>query len=241
VLAESDTKRRAYDGSEHTLDDVVLECAKDQRGERLGIALEKEDIDRYLRAMSHGENISPEMLTAQAKAFGYDTLDEFYEDLKRLYRAHAAEETELHTLVNVTEQEAQNYAKKNPEYKDGVYYVQTALILLTDGENKDEIKRSIQDGSYAQNIDWSTPFDIAYKELAQDKSFISTMKIGDTHVVDTTSGLQVYKLKNSVKPQPIPFEERKKNIINVLREQKFKKSLKQYEVDVRGEVIVTRL
>lgn len=240
VITVSDIKHRSFDGMEHTLDDLILECGKDQRGDHLGITLEKEDIDRYLRAMSRGEDVSPEILTTQAKAFGYDTLEEFYEDLKRLYRANAALESEVHSLLTVTEQEARDYAQKNPVYKEGVFYLQTALVPLDSSENKDKLKHAIADGSYTENIDWSDPFDVAYKELAQDKDFIRDMNIGEVKAIEIAEGLQVYKLKNNIKPTPLTFEERKKSIINTLRDEKFSDVLKKYNDEIMQELTVTR-
>ncbi len=239
VVTDSDVKRRAFDGAEHTLDDLILEYGKDQRGEHLGITIEKEDIDRYLRAMSRGGDVSSEMLSAQAKSFGYDSMEELYEDFKRLYRSNAALETEVHGLLTVTEQEVRDYAQKNPVYKDGVFYLQTAFVPVDASENG-HVSQLIEDGSYPNNIDWSEPFDIAYKELAEDKDFIREMQIGAVKAISTNDGLQVYKLKNNIPPAQLTFEERQKSVINALREEKFNDVLKKYNEDVLQELTVTR-
>lgn len=243
IVLDSDIKRRSFDGMEHSLDDMVLEVVKDQRAEQLGVTIEKEDVDRYLHAMAHGEDVSQDTLIAQSKAFGFDTLDEFYVALKRLYRANSAMEVEVRSLLQVSEQEARAYSDKNPEYKEGIFYLQTGFVPFQDSGKKNDLKRAIEQQN-KKNIDyqleWSMPFDVAYKELAQDKEFIRSMNVGQVKAVETDRGFQVYKLKNNIKPELLTFEERRKDILNTLRDDKFKQVFKKYNEELLQDVTVTK-
>ncbi len=241
VILDSDVKRRSFDGAEHDINDLVLEYAKDQRAEQIGVTIEKEDVDRYLHSMAHGEDVSQETLAMQAKSFGFDTLDEFYEDLKRLYRANSAMEVEVRALLTVSEQEAQAYCDKNPAYKDGIFYLQTALVPLDEHVSKKKQKQELENPTnHAYKLDWSEPFDILYKELAQDKEFIRTMEIGQIKAVELADGFQIYRLRNNIKPHVLTFQERRKDIINKLRDEKFKEVFKKYNNDILQDIQVTR-
>lgn len=238
AILDSDVKRRSFDGTLHTLDDLVLECAKDQRGDKLGITIDKDDVDRYLHTMAHGQDVSRETLAVQAKSFGYDSLDEFYEDLKRLYRANSATEAEVHTMLSTSEQEVRAYVNAHPQYQEGIFYLQTALVPY-DGDY-DDIKQALEDGSYNGDIIWSEPFDVLYSQLAADKQFVRDMSIDQVKAIETNQGWQLYRLKKDVKPRQLTFDERRKDVINKLREDKFNDALEKYNSDVLQDIIVTR-
>lgn len=240
VIVTSDIKHRSFDGVEHTLDDMILEAVKDQRGQELGITIEKEDVDRYLRAMSHGEDVSQEAITARAKMFGYANAEEFYNDLKRLYRSNSAMEMEIRSLLSVSEQEARAYYEAHPEYQEGTYFLQTAFMPVKEGSSIAALKKSLNDPTTVDAIDWSTPFGITYGELAHDRDFIRTMDTGQTHAVVTDTGLQLYRLKNHNKPRPFSFDERRKAIINTVRDSKFKDAFEHYNSDVMRDAAVIR-
>jgi len=242
ILA-SDTKRRSFDGATHTDDDVILEVLKDQRAEQLGVTMEKEDIDRSLRAMAHGEDVSPESLAMQAQSFGFDSLDEFYEALKILYRANSAMEVEVRSLLQVSEQEAREYAQQHPAYTDGIFYLQSAIVPFQDGVKHAALKRALEKQDtreVAYTLEWSEPFDIADKELAKDKDFIRHMHEGQVKAIESEQGFQVYKLKKINKPQVLTFDERRKSILNMLREEKFNTVFKKYNEDMLHDVVITR-
>ena len=243
ILLNSDIRRRSFDGMEHTLDDMILEVVKDQRAEQLGVTIEKEDVERNLHAMAHGEDVSQDTLTAQSKSFGFDTLEEFYTALKQLYRANSAMEVEVRSLLQVSEQEARAYSEQHPANKDGIFYLQTAFVSFQESIKNNDLKRAIeeQNKKYVEyQLEWSMPFDVAYKELAQDKDFIRTMHVGQIKAIGTDRGFQVYKLKNNLKPEPMTFEERRKDILNTLREDKFKQVFKKYNEEILQEVTVTK-
>ncbi len=243
VITASDVTRRDFDGATHNVQDLVTETAKDLRAGRLGVSIETEDVDRYLRAMANEDtDMSKEALTKMALEHGYETLDEFYDDLKRLYRANTTMDQEIKSQLAVSEQEARTYYNAHPQHKDKVYYLQTTLIPFSDHMSKEELKKTLEDPekrASAATIDWQAPFDITENELAQDKSFIKTMHIGDVHVVETENGFMLYKLKNLIDKHLVSFEERRKDIIKTLREEKFTQAYQKYNNQVLADASVT--
>jgi len=241
-VTASDVQRRGFDGVSHDVKDLVLEIIKDQHGEELGVSISDEDVDKYLRAMSAGNEISKESLITMAKDFGYDTVSEFYTDLKRLYRANTTMEQEVRSNLAVSEQEAKTYYDKHPEYKEGVYYLQTAHVQFRDDMGRDELKKALEHpetSTKVGTVNWGVPFDIAYSELADDKQFIKNMKIGEVYVIDSPTGFDLYRLKNHVKPEEVSFDQRRKAIIEKLREEKFDKSFTQYNDSIMKEASIS--
>lgn len=244
IVTDSDVARRAFDGGTHSLDDLIIETAKDLHGVRLGVTIENDDVDRYLRTMAHdGSDMSKESLTTMSHEHGYDTLDEFYDDLKRLYRANAAMDQEIKSQLAVSEQEAKEYHQAHPQSKDAVYYLQTASVPFSSSLDNQELKKALQNSeqrSTVAKIDWQPVFDITESEVASDKNFIKTLNIGDVHVLETDRGFVLYKLKNSVPRHTVSFEECRKDIIKTLREEKFSGAYQQYNSSVLNDVQVTR-
>lgn len=242
VITASDVTRRNFDGAEHTLQDVILETAKDMHAAQLGLSIENEDVDRYLRAMAQDKaDMSKEALATTAQEHGYDTLEEFYNDLKRLYRANVVTDQEIKTMLTTSEQEIQNYYEVHPEYKEGVYYVQTANIPFSKTESPLEQEAHLNDSNKrsSADIDWQEPFDINYSEIAQNREFIKTMKIGDVHVVQTSNGFELYKLKNVIEKHLIPLEQRRKDIMKTVRDEKFARAYEQYNENILKDVRVS--
>jgi hypothetical protein len=242
VILQSDIKRRGFDGVPHTVQDIAIEIVKDQRGEINGLNIDNEDVDKYLRAMAQGGGISKDTLVAMGKAFGYDDTPEFYRDLRRFYRAQMTMEQEIRSYIEVSEQEIRDYHDEHPEINDGMYYLQTALVPFRDDMTREEQKYALehQDQSRAVGlIEWGITFGVAYADLADDKAFIGSMKIGDVCAIARSNGFELFKLKNRVNPSQVSFEDRRHSIVEKIREEKFGKAFKQYNDDIMKSVIIT--
>ena len=244
LILASDVKCRAFDGVEHSVEDLVVETIKDQRGKELGLTIDDEDVDKYLRGMSQGMDVSKEALTTMSENIGFENLKAFYDALKKLYRANATMDQEIRSYLAVSEQEAKAYYDEHPEYKPGVYYIQMAHIPFRDDMSKDELRQALEHpekNPKLEQIDWGEVFDISYDELAEDKQFIKGLNVGECYVSEIPQGFDVYKLKNNRKPELIPFAERRKDIITQLREEKFGKAFERYNEEIKQLAIVTYL
>ncbi|HBR70769.1 TPA: hypothetical protein DIC20_00435 [Candidatus Dependentiae bacterium] len=250
VVAASDVTRRGFDGvsrnpnNKEDIKEFALEAIKAQHAEENGVSIGDEDVDKYLRSMSQGNEFSPESLVAMAKDFGFETVQELYDALKQLYGANGIMEQEIRGFLLVSEQDAQEYWEKHPEYKEGVYYLQTAHIPFRDDMKKKELKKALEHPETSPKtgkINWGVAFDVSYSELAEDKQFIKKMKIGEVRAVEVSDGFDLYRLKNHAKPELIPFAERRKAIFEKLQAEKFDKVFKQYNDDILKTADVTYL
>lgn len=240
ILTLTDIERRAFDGQTHKIDELIRECAGKQHSVELGITVEDEDIVRYLRAVAqeqHQENsITPETLKATAAQAGFATVEEFYDVLKRMYGANAAMNMEVSSLAAVSEQEARAYDQANVIYKPATYIVQTSFVPRDESMSADQQKEQLLAN---KTLSWSVAFDIAEPDIAPEKQFIKTLKPNEVHVDAVAQGFELYRLKHSVAQQRVSFEDRKKEILAKLREEKFNKAITRYHQDRLDEVQVT--
>lgn len=244
IITLTDIERRSFDGQEHKLADLIQECAGKQHSEVLGIPVEDDDVLRYLRAMAQAQKqestVTPEALKATAANAGFDSLDEFYTALKRLYGANAAMEMDVRSLTAVSEQDIAAYDEENPLYKPATYVLQTAFIARDESVDTAVQKKQLQESVAQDNsIKWSIAFDIAESDIATEKDFIKNLKKNEIYISEVNQGFELYKLKNHMPKQRIPAQDRKKEIFAKLREEKFNKAIERYHHDRLAEVNVT--
>jgi hypothetical protein len=250
AVTASDVIHRGFDGvsrDPNNKDDVreyALEVIKSQHAEDAGVSITDEDVDKYLRSMSQGNDVSPDSLATMAKDFGFESVKDFYDILKQLYGSSGIMEQELRSLVVVSEQDAKEYWEQHPEYKEGVYYLQTAHVPFRDDMSKKLQKKALkhpESNAKIGKIHWGVSFDVSYSELAEDKQFIKKMKIGDVQVLEVSDGFDLYRLKNHAKSEKVPFGERRKEIFEKLQAEKFDAAFKQYNDDILKTAEVTYL
>ncbi len=244
VITDLDVAQHRFAG-DFDLDALILMYAKTQHAESTGISITQDDVDRYLRALSQqgqasGQALTPDSLRAMARDLGC-SLDELYTILKKLYTANVTMEQDVHSQLTITEQQVEAAYSADPEYKDGVYFLQTAHVPLEAGQSKTERKRDlVKNAAAMKDLSWSIPFDINDSELAAEKSFIKKMKRGDIHVYELSDGFELYRLTNRTERKKLSLEERRKDILARLREKKFEQTVKQYNQDRLSEVVVTK-
>lgn len=244
VITDLDIAQHRFAG-DFDLDALILMYAKTQHAESTGISITQDDVDRYLRALSQqgqpsGQALTPDSLRAMAHDLGC-SLDELYAILKKLYTANVTMEQDVHSQLTITEQQVEAAYNADPAYKDGVYFLQTAHVPLEAGQSKAERKRDlIKNAGAMKDLSWSIPFDINDSELAVEKSFVKKMKRGDIYVYELSDGFELYRLTNRTERKKLSLEERKKDILSRLREQKIEQTIKQYNQDRLGEVVVTK-
>src|SRR3990167_7041595 len=237
-IASSDVKRRAFDGAEHSLDTIIDERLADQRGQEMKMEVSDEDIDRYL-SMRQGSPISKEYLTEMARAHGY-TLDEFYEELKRLHRSNNYMDYEVHSRMDIPDAEGQKFYEEHPVMEEAVYFIQTTFVPMDDSKSEKQQLNELRSSKARDtlNLEWTVPLDLKEGEVEADKKFILTMKKGEVYVVQDFDGFTLYRLHDVIACKPVPLEDRKSVILNELRRVKFEKVLEQIKKELRKNIAI---
>ncbi|HJM68826.1 MAG TPA: SurA N-terminal domain-containing protein [Candidatus Babeliales bacterium] len=237
-IASSDIKRRAFDGAEHSLDTIIDERLSDQRAQEMKMEVSDEDIDRYL-SMRQGAQISKEYLTEMARAHGY-TLDEFYEELKRLHRSNNYMDYEVHSRMDIPDAEVKAFYDENPIMEEAVYFIQTTFVPMDDSRSEKQQLRELKSPHVREtmSIEWTVPLDLKEGEVENDKAFILKMKKGDVHVSQDYDGFTLYRLHDAIACKPVPLEDRKQDILNELRKSKFEQVLDQIKKELRKNIAI---
>lgn len=237
VLA-SDLDRQMFRGGT-TTKALAEEIVGAQRGKDAGLEFKKEDVITYLQRMSRGAPVTEKDLAAMAQNFAYDNTEELIDDLLRLMTANSTTEQEIRAYLSVSEQEARAYYDEHAESKDGIYYLQVANMPFdTTIDHVEQEKRLKEPGMGGITLEWGDVFSVEYGELDESRSFVRSMKIGDVYVMCDETGFRVYRLKNSIAPGVVPFENKKSEIIMLLREQKFNKAYEKYRASIMDDANV---
>lgn len=238
-VSTSDVKRRGFDGGNHTLDDIIDERLRDQRGNELKIEVNDDDINRYLMQLSNGAPMDKEYLSNVARAHGY-TLDEFYDELKRLYRSNQVLDYDVHSRMDIPEGDINKYYEDNPIMEEAVYYIQTTYVPWEEGKTEQQQYRELNDPKLraGKQFEWTIPVDLKESEIEEDQEFILKMKKGHIHVVQDVDGFTLYKLHDYMPQKAQKLEKRKQDILNELREKRFHELIADLKKDLREQAHV---
>jgi hypothetical protein len=234
-IRTSDVKSRGFDGVQHSLDEVIDEHLMASYGkEKLKIEARDEDVNRYLMQMSNGAPISQEYLASIARMHGY-TLQEFYDEMKRLYESNGLIEYEVHAHLDISDEAVKEYHEKNPVIEEAVYYIQSCFVPNDDSLSRDEQEDLLGKQEYRakKSLQWTVPLDIKTSSVDKDKPFILTMSVGDVVVVAEKEGFMLYKLHDKVAEHPASIDKRKEEIAMELRKQKFMRLLEDLKKRLR--------
>lgn len=220
VITLSDIERRGFTGERDiTLEKIVQERCADQRGEKMHYTITNEDVERYLKSMSPSGEFDRSQIEAIAKQWGF-TIEEFYEELKRLYRAMNVTSHEMQSKLEVTEAEARTYYEKHPEEVEGKYIIQTFTIPFG-VENAEEYMKKAPEGL------WGEVIDIDWQDLPEDKAFIKQMRKGEMRLHASGAAQDAYKVVDIIQPTVVPFAVRKADIVTLLKQEKMNTAMAQ--------------
>lgn len=222
IITLSDVERRGFTGEKNiTVDKIVQERLADQRGEKMHYAITNEDVERQIKSMSPTGEFDRAQIEAIAKQWGF-TMDEFYDELKRLYRSVNVVSQELQSKVEVTDSEARHYYAEHPEPVEGKYLLQVLMV-------PESVEDPLRYGNKAPKELWGEEIPVAFSELPEDKEFVKTMAAGEIRSYKAPTGVHLYKLIAVVEPSVVPFEKRKAEIVTALKQEKMNVAMAQQE------------
>mgnify|MGYP005651936515 CR=1 FL=1 len=237
-IATTDIKRRSFDGAEHSLDSIIDERLASQRGQEMKMDVTDDDIDRYL-SMRQGMPVSKEYLTEMARVQGY-TLEEFYDELKRLQRSNNYMDYEVQARMDIPEDDIKKHFDVNPVMEEAVYFIQTTFVPFDENKTEAQQVRELRNPNVRMSLslDWTVPIDLKASEVESDKEFILTMKKNNVFVLQDQDGFTLFRLYDKVDEKPVPFEDRKLDILNELRQQRFVRIIDDIKKDLRKNTSV---
>lgn len=213
VITSIDVERRSFDGTQHTVDDIISEHLKAQKADKMGSAIGRDEVDRYLRAATGKKDFSETDVKAMAgEAF---TVDEMYDELIRLYKANMMVDPEIRAAWEVSDQDVEAYHQEHPEIIPGTLRIQTATLSIGPKKARQIAKES------PEEIDFGGDIEVSIEDLPSDKQFLITMRPGQVHVMQDGKKTRAYKLVSKVETQCVPLEQRRDDIAAQLRKERF--------------------
>jgi len=221
IITMQDVDKRGFDGGHYILKDLVNETLLDQLGEKFKINVEDKDVTRYLQKT----NMSDEQIKSIAHMWGYPTVEDFYKVFKKMYRASSTLNYKVQSELVFTEDVIQERYQQTLMHQEALYTLETAFIPVAKNQDKEAIYKELCTYAEAKtaiaSIVWDAPIDIVASEVPAANDFIFSMKVGDIYVKPVADGFDLFKLKALREERYIPIDERRSDIVNELRSEKY--------------------
>lgn len=244
IITESETTRPGLDGQPKTLDDLILENLVFLDAKRMGAMPDAEAMQRHWEAIKKQNNLSEDDMRAVAAQAGY-TLPEAKMQLGRMSAINQMLELKVKSGLFVTQQEVEKYYKENPEIEQAEYDIARVVVPYSAMPSRDELRSRLmavaKSGCDDSLIQWPDPFVLMHDEIAQDKNFIYTMKVGEiSQPLELYNGFEMFKLVSKIPQRVVPLAERYDAIEHYLKAPKYKELMDKYKKELyeRATIVV---
>lgn len=237
VITQQDVARRGFDGRHYTADQLVQECLFDQKSKQFKMSLSDEDLDRNLEKMG----LTPDQLVFMADRHNFADVDELKAALKRMYSASMSQGFETEAGLVIGETEVQDYYDKHPVWLEAEYEVQTAFVPAAERDQvlvKSKLEKLIKTGK-GYNVAWEEPVLIKQGEISANNKFLANLGIGKIHLKPNDNGFDLFKMVNVLPKRLQPLGERKAEIVNILRNERYPTVMEQVQKNILSRSSVT--
>jgi parvulin-like peptidyl-prolyl isomerase len=236
VITLSDVQRPTLDGTNQTLDDLVLAKLITQDASHYKMEPDDDAVDKHLKAVQRENNLSLDELKGIFSSAGY-TYEEGREQFKMMTAINSMVDFRIRSRLVVPEREIEAYYQAHPIVQEAAYQVEHAVVAVPDGMDQagflQEINKLIKTGQTKLDIDWGEPFWINKSEIAKDKQFLTTMEVGNIGMgSESASGIELFKLRNKKEEHLLSLEERYNEIAEFLKRPKYNELFEQYKKDL---------
>ncbi len=232
IITESDLARLSLDGGEKKLEEEIFREIAYERAKQRKMLPDEEAIDKHLKTVQRENNLTPEQLKAIFSSAGY-TYEEGRNEFTVMTAVNSLLDFEIRSRLIVPEKDVLAYYHAHPEQRPASYQLERTVVAIPEGVSKDDFRQELEVFARTQkgfkDIVWSKPFWIAHPDLAEDKMFIATMKVGGISMpVEIEGGFELFKLKNAKQEHNAPLEERYQEIAAILRKPRYDALMKEY-------------
>lgn len=198
--------------------------------------------DKYLARLRKSNDLSEADLEEIATSLGR-TMEELHALLDIQYMYDFFLHHKFRVRLVPTDQEVEEYCQSNPEYESGWFTITTASLPYSQEDEKAVAKQveRLSLGKGVDKITWSKPLKIDERDLADNKKFIQTLKIGQVYADKQEGVFDLYKLLEKQEPRLKTLNERKADIIDVLNKKLFVEKLAAYEKELMKSIAVVHL
>jgi parvulin-like peptidyl-prolyl isomerase len=236
IITQSEVERPGLDGAVRSLDTMIFERLVFQYAGKYGILPKEDEVDRYLKAIQRENNLTLDQLKGVFTAAGY-TYEEGRKQFSVIATVNKVLDYRIRSRLIVPEKDVRAYYEEHPEYEEASYLVRRTLVpfytIKTEKELEMALARMVKDETLLTEFSWSDPFTIEVNDLAEDKQFITQMKIGEvSEPVALADGFELFYLKDKKERRLKSFEERYKDIADILRQPRYTALMSEYKSDL---------
>ena len=233
IVTKSELERPGIDGAFRSLEDRVMEELLFSEAKKFKMIPDEEAIEKHLQAVQAEHNLTKDEMNEIFKASGF-SFEEGKMQFARLSAIGSLLDFKIRSRLIVPEREIQAYFEENPVYEESAYQLQQALIPIGKKRKPDQFKKQLEQylktGFGSITIDWNTPFWIAEVDIAPQSDFIKTMKVNETRIVhESPDSFDVIKLVEKKDKRLVSFEERYREMADILRRPKYDQLMQEYK------------
>ncbi len=214
VVTLSDIKRVGFDGKFHTKDDIISDRLIFQDAVHYRIAMDEKAVDEYMMKVAKNTGGSIEDIKAMFAQAGY-TYEEGRRQFAIMFANNQLIDHKIRARLIVPEHLVVEYYEANPITKPASYILERAFVPTTP-QNSEEIKKDIEHVIKTGRglvLTWYQLPELSQGDLAQDKQYITKLKVGEIGVPqEIDGGFELFRVKSKKPSLVVPLEERYRNM-----------------------------
>lgn len=234
IVTKQDVERAGFDGRIHTRESQVEDkmfCAK---AKSLKMAMSDEDVDRYLEKA----NMNEEQQLLLASRWFYDGIAEFKAALKDMYLANMSLSYEVESNLVISEEDIHNYYDQNPIWLEPEYEIQVSFVPAND-QNRTQVQAKLekfaQTGKGFKKLIWDDAIVLKSSEISPANQFLVDLAEGQIYLKSAVNGFDLFKMVH-IRPLRLqPLVDRRLEIVNHLRQERYSQVVEQVKKDLRSK------
>lgn len=231
IICASELERVGIDGRKPSLNDLIIEELIYQDAIKHKIPID-DYADRYIRSIKKAHNIGDKDVVRIFESAGL-SLDEGRTKLQKMGANTTMIDLKVKARIFIPQHDVEAYFNQNPKFKEAKYQLEVAFVPFFSNDLKkqqEQLAYLIDQFEHgALDVMWGLPFWLKQSDLAEDKKFITCMSVGDISKPQRVEGgFEMYRLKDKKEQTVVPLQKRFREIVDRLREPKFKEMFDAY-------------
>jgi len=228
IITLHDITRKSLDGRVRTEKEVLLDRLMYYEAlEFYHLPIPEDMVDKHIASIKEAYGLSEDQIEELFQKEGY-SFEEGKDELRMSYVIQQLIQQLIMSRLMVTEEEIQQYHKKNPSKEPAAFRIKKGFVKKGDLTQM-QLDALIQDGQHQEDVQWGPAYWLEEDEIADAKRFITKMQPGQMKLLKTDDGHEVIQLIKRKKAHSKTLEERRRDISDALRLPKQIKLLKEFQ------------
>lgn len=240
LIMASELERARLDGTPNILDDMLKDLALAQEAKKYRLWPTPEEVEKQLRLVAQTNRRTPKELDELFITAGY-TPQEGMNTFAQINAINSLVNFRITSNLFVSDELVTAYYNQHPEHDPASFHIQhTVIPFEADKESQEkQLQKIIDTGDPLHEIAWESSFWINQDELAEEKQFITQLKIGQiSQPQETYTGFELFKLLNKKEARLKPLDERYSAIVNILRKPKYTELMDNFQQELMSNASI---